>query len=87
MVVRLLLILVVALALGAPASDVSADVVTAVEHEVGESAGEVDEAQVVAGDAVLASEDHLVMRLEPAVQAPVPPFCLGVFRPPRATFV
>ena len=87
MVVRLLLILVVALALGAPASDVSADVVTAVEHEVGESAGEVDEAQVVVGEVVLAAEDHHVMRLEPEVQAPVPPFCLGVFRPPRATIV
>ena len=87
MVVRLLLILVVALALGAPASDVSADVVSAVEHEVGESAGEVDEAQVVVGDVVSAAEDHDVMSIEPAVRAPVPPFCLGVFRPPRATFV
>lgn len=87
MVVRLLLILVVALALGVTTSDVSADAVTVVEYEVGESAGEVDEAQVVMGEAALASEDHDVMCAEPRVRAPVPPFCLGVFRPPRATLV
>jgi hypothetical protein len=27
------------------------------------------------------------MLSEALVQAPVPPFCLGVFRPPRAAFV
>ena len=86
MVLRIFLILLVALAVGVPAASAGADVIVAVEVEVGESAADVDEAQVGAGDAVLVSDVHPAPRSAPVVQAPVPPFCLGVFRPPRVAF-
>jgi hypothetical protein len=88
MIVRLLLVVLVALAVSATATSASADLIVEVEVgvEVGETAGDVDEAQAVAGDAVLVTDVHPAPRSAPDVRAPVPPFCLGVFRPPRVAF-
>lgn len=86
MVLRLFLVLLVALAVGATSTNVAADVIVEVEVDVGETAGDADEAQVAAGDAVLVTDVHPAPRSAPVVCAPVPPFCLGVFRPPRVAF-
>lgn len=87
MVVRLFLVLLVALAVGVPAtSAAAADVIVEVDLDVGETAGDVDEAQVAVGDAVLMTDVHPAPRSAPVVRAHVPPFCLGVFRPPRVAF-
>ena len=88
MIVRLLLVLVVAFALGATTTSVSAEVasvVVVVELE-GETTADLDEAQVVAGEVASAADDHALTHPRPDATAPVPPFRHGVFRPPRVAF-
>jgi hypothetical protein len=84
MVVRLFLLLLVALAVSAPVSHVSADAVCVVVEIDGESTADLDEAQVVVGAAVRATGDHALPRKIRDHGAPSPPTMHGVFRPPRA---
>ena len=87
MVLRLLLILTVALALGVPAMSTSIDAASVAECDVGESAPDLDEAQVVAFDALPAAAVHMLATTALDPRAPAPPLLTGIFRPPRATFV
>lgn len=86
MIVRLLLVLVVAFALGATTTSVTADAISVTVELDGESASDVDEAQVVAGVTTTAADDHALSHAAPEATAPVPPFRHGVFRPPRVAF-
>lgn len=85
MVLRLLLVLMVAL-VAAPGMTASADAVAAIEHDVGETTIDLDEAQVAVGELVRGQDDHAAPQRVPETGAPVPPFRHGVFRPPRAAF-
>lgn len=86
MIVRLLLVLVVAFALGATTTSVSADVASVVVELEGETTADIDEAQAVAGEVASAADDHALTHPAPDATAPVPPFRHGVFRPPRVAF-
>jgi hypothetical protein len=86
MVVRLLLILVVAFALGATVTSVSADVASVVVELDGETTVDIDEVQVAAGEVDSSADDHALTHAAPDATAPVPPFRHGVFRPPRVAF-
>lgn len=85
MVLRLLLILMVALVV-APGMSTSADAVAAIEHDVGETTIDLDEAQLAVGDVVPEQADRAAPQRVPQIGAPVPPFRHGVFRPPRVAF-
>jgi len=85
MVLRLLLVLMVALVV-APGMSTSADARAAVEHDIGETTIDLDEAQVAVADVVREQNDTAAPRRVPGTGAPVPPFRHGVFRPPRAAF-
>ena len=83
MVIRLLLVLVVALALGATTASVSAEVANVVVELDGEIAGDLDETQAAVGEVDSAADDHALTHADPEATAPVPALRIRPADPPE----